>query len=67
VVNEKMKQQLRLWFVTSKDLKRRTSGESRVNVVPPLQFIAFAELPAQEHDASFAQRGKVDEAAFEVL
>src|SRR6185436_10015045 len=62
-----MKQQLRLWFVSSKLLERRTSGETRVDIVPPLQFIALAKLPAQQHDAPLSQRGKVDQTALKVL
>ena len=37
------------------ELQRRPAGEARVDVVPPLQFVAFAHLPAEQHDAAVAQ------------
>jgi hypothetical protein len=40
-----------------------SSGEACVYVMPPLQFVAFAELPAEQHDPTVAQRRKVYEAA----
>jgi hypothetical protein len=55
VVNEKIKQELRLRFVRIEGLKRRTTGEPGVDVVPPLQFVAFAQLPAEQHDAAVAE------------
>jgi hypothetical protein len=41
-----------------------SSGEACVNVVPPFDLIAFAELPAEQYDAPVAQGGKVYKAAF---
>src|ERR1043165_2301699 len=48
-------------------LQRRASSEASVDVVPPLELVAFAHLPAKQHDATVAQRRKVHEAAFEIL
>ena len=36
------------------ELQRRAAREARVDVVPPLQFVAFAELPAKQDHASVA-------------
>jgi len=35
-------------------LKWRPAGEARIDVVPPLQLVAFAELPAEQYDAPVA-------------
>ena len=35
-------------------LQRGAASEARVDVVPPLQFVAFAHLPAEQHDATVA-------------
>lgn len=50
-----------------RSLQRRAAGEACIDVVPPLEFVAFAHLPAEQHDAAVAQRGKVHEAAFEIF
>jgi hypothetical protein len=67
VVNEKIKQELRLRLVRIEGLKRRTTGEPGVDVVPPLQFVALAQLPAEQHDAAVAERWEIDQPALEVL
>ncbi len=35
-------------------LERLTASEACINVVPPFDAVAFAELPAEQHDASVA-------------
>jgi hypothetical protein len=61
-----------VWFKTvhaqfRKGLQRCAAGEAGVDVVPPLEFVAFAHLPAEQDHAAVAQRGEVDQAAFEIL
>ena len=48
-------------------LKRSASSETGLDVVPPFQFIAFADLPAQQHYSAISQGGKVDQAAIKVF
>ena len=67
MVNEKIKQQLRLWSVRIEVLEWRATREARVNIVPPLQLVAFAELPAEEDDAPVSEGRKVDQTALKVL
>ena len=57
MVNEKIKQELRVSWVIRVDLwlERSSAGEARVDVVPPLQFVAFAHLPAEQYDAAVAK------------
>ena len=38
-----------------KRLERRAAGEAGVDVVPPFEFVAFAELPAEQNDAAVAE------------
>jgi hypothetical protein len=42
-----------------KGLERLSSGEASVYIVPPFDLLAFAQLPAEQHDAAIAQGGKV--------
>src|SRR2546423_15142110 len=44
-----------------------SSGEARVNVVPPFDLLAFAEMPAEQYHAPIAQRREVYEAALVIL
>src|SRR5215470_10365605 len=48
-------------------LKWGAAGEAGVDVVPPLEFVAFAELPAEQHDTTVTQRRKIDQTTLEVL
>ena len=54
MVNEKIRQGLGLAGDGRRvNLKRRSAGEAGVDVVPPFQLIAFAQLPAeQDHPAA---------------
>ena len=58
-----MMQQLSL----SCGLKRRASGKAGVDIVPPLELVAFAQLPAEQDDAAIAQRRKIDQTTLEIL
>ena len=53
----------KLW----KSLKWSAAAESGVDVVPEFEFVALAELPAEEDDAAVSHRGEVNESAFEIL
>ena len=37
------------------DLERSASSEARINIMPPFEFVAFAELPAKQHDATVTE------------
>jgi hypothetical protein len=47
--------------------ERLSAGESGVNVVPPLDAVALAQLPAEQHDAPVAQGGKVYQPALVIF
>jgi hypothetical protein len=53
--------------LSSRFLERLPSGEARVNVVPPFDLIAFAQMPAEQYDATITQRWKVYQAALVIL
>lgn len=38
-----------------KRLERGAACEAGVDIVPPLEFVAFAELPAEQYDAAVAE------------
>ena len=40
-----------------------SSGEARLRVVPPFYLVAFAQMPAEQHDAAIAQGRKVYQTA----
>src|SRR6476660_1282054 len=44
-------------------LKRLTSRETGFDLVPPLDPVGFAELPAEQNDASVTHARKVDKSA----
>ena len=48
-------------------LQRLPAGESGFEVVPPLELIAFAGLPAKQDDATITHRRKIDQPALIVL
>ena len=48
-------------------LKRRAPGKAGIDVMPPLEFVAFAHLPAEQHDAAIAQRRKIDQTTLKIL
>jgi hypothetical protein len=48
-------------------LKRCASGKAGFDIVPPFDLVTFTELPAKQHDAAIAQRGKVYETAAKVF
>ena len=36
-------------------LERGAAGEARVDVMPPFELVAFAELPAEQDDTAIAE------------
>src|SRR5882724_95863 len=47
--------------------KRSAATKSCVHIVPPFELIAFAELPAQQHNPAVSERGEIDQATIEIL
>ena len=48
-------------------LKRGAAGKACVYIVPPLELVSFAELPAEQDDTTITQRGEIYQAAFEIF
>lgn len=53
--------------VCGKVSERRAATEAGVDIVPPFEFIAFAELPAEQDDAAVAQGREIDQPALKIL
>ena len=41
-------------LTTKRNLQRLPAGESGLNIMPPLDLVAFADLPTQQHDTVVA-------------
>src|SRR5678810_1076365 len=50
-----------------KFLKRGTTAESSFHVVPPFEFIALAQLPAQQHYPTISKGREIDQATIKIL
>lgn len=47
--------------------KWSSAPESSIHIMPPLQLIAFAQLPTKQNDAPISERGEIDQAALKIL
>ena len=50
-----------------KFLERCAATESCFHVMPPLEFIAFAQLPTEQHHPAISERREIDQAPLKVL
>jgi hypothetical protein len=50
-----------------KFLKRCPTTEPSFHVMPPLEFIALAQLPTKKHDAAVSKRWEINQAAVKIL
>jgi hypothetical protein len=48
-------------------LEGGAAAESGIHVVPPLEFVAFAQLPTKQHDATVSQRREINQTTVKVL
>lgn len=48
-------------------LKSGTTGEPSIDIVPPFELIAFAQLPTEKHDSTVSNGRKINQTTVEIF